>query len=161
MTAFNETKISALQTLTTDTGHINKLEILWLEDETGETGTLNELWHIFWDQQAVTAGPFNQRAAAYLTDQGYTGTLPEMWYQFWAAGGPLAAGSFFLLESGDNLVLEDGSGNLLLEEDNGDAKVSELDALAAEPADTDQFYINDGGVSKRIAWSVIKTAMTT
>lgn len=36
------------------------------------------------------------------------------------------------------------------------SKVSALTALAAEPADTDEFYINDGGVSKRIAWSTIK-----
>lgn len=37
-----------------------------------------------------------------------------------------------------------------------DTKLSALTALATEPADTDQFYINDGGVSKRIAWSTIK-----
>lgn len=37
------------------------------------------------------------------------------------------------------------------------SKVSALTALAAEPADTDEFYINDGGVSKAIAWSVMKT----
>lgn len=36
------------------------------------------------------------------------------------------------------------------------SKLSALAALAVEPADTDEFYINDGGVSKKIAWSVIK-----
>lgn len=40
-------------------------------------------------------------------------------------------------------------------------KLSDLTALAVEPATTDQFYINDGGVSKRIAWSVIKTSAST
>lgn len=36
------------------------------------------------------------------------------------------------------------------------SKVSALTALSAEPADTDEFYINDGGVSKKIAWSTLK-----
>lgn len=42
-----------------------------------------------------------------------------------------------------------------------DTKLSDLTELAVEPADTDQFYINDGGTSKCIAWSVIKTAGTS
>lgn len=37
-----------------------------------------------------------------------------------------------------------------------DTKLSALTALATEPADTDEFYINDGGTSKKIAWSTIK-----
>lgn len=38
-----------------------------------------------------------------------------------------------------------------------DTKLSDLTALAVEPADTDEFYINDGGTSKKIAWSVLKS----
>ena len=34
-----------------------------------------------------------------------------------------------------------------------DSKVSALAELAVEPADTDEFYINDGGVSKRITYA--------
>jgi hypothetical protein len=42
-----------------------------------------------------------------------------------------------------------------------DSKVSALTALAITPDDTDEFYINDGGVSKKIAYSTIKTAFAT
>lgn len=37
-----------------------------------------------------------------------------------------------------------------------DTKLSALTALAVEPADTDELYINDGGTSKKIAWSTVK-----
>lgn len=42
-----------------------------------------------------------------------------------------------------------------------DTKLSALTALATEPADTDEFYINDGGTSKKIAWSTIKAVFAT
>ena len=38
-----------------------------------------------------------------------------------------------------------------------DSKVSALTELAVEPAATDEFYINDGGVSKKILWSTVET----
>lgn len=40
-----------------------------------------------------------------------------------------------------------------------DSKLSALAALSVEPDSTDEFYINDGGVSKYIAWSTLKTAL--
>lgn len=42
-----------------------------------------------------------------------------------------------------------------------DTKLSDLSALGVEPADTDEFYINDGGTSKKIAWSTIKSFFAT
>jgi hypothetical protein len=39
-----------------------------------------------------------------------------------------------------------------------DTKLSALSALAVEPADADEIYINDGGVSKRITYGVLKAA---
>lgn len=42
-----------------------------------------------------------------------------------------------------------------------DTKVSALVELAVEPAATDEFYINDGGVSKKILWSTLETGMWT
>jgi len=40
-----------------------------------------------------------------------------------------------------------------------DAKVSALTELAVQPADTDEYYINDGGVSKRITSLTQRTSM--
>lgn len=40
-----------------------------------------------------------------------------------------------------------------------DSKLSALTALAVEPDATDQLYVNDGGVSKRIAYSVLEAAI--
>lgn len=42
-----------------------------------------------------------------------------------------------------------------------DTKLSALTALAVEMADTDEIYINDGGVSKKQAYSVLKAAFAT
>lgn len=42
-----------------------------------------------------------------------------------------------------------------------DSKVSALTELAVEPDSTDELYINDGGVSKRIKWSTVKSVFTT
>jgi len=39
-----------------------------------------------------------------------------------------------------------------------DSKVSALTELAAQPADSDEFYINDGGVSKRITSLTLRTS---
>lgn len=40
-----------------------------------------------------------------------------------------------------------------------DSKVSALTELAVQPADTDEFYINDGGVSKRITSLTMRTSI--
>jgi len=40
-----------------------------------------------------------------------------------------------------------------------DTKLSALTALAVEPADADEVYINDGGTSKRITYGVLKAAL--
>ena len=40
-----------------------------------------------------------------------------------------------------------------------DTKLSALTALAVEPADADEIYVNDGGVSKRITYGVFKAAL--
>jgi hypothetical protein len=42
-----------------------------------------------------------------------------------------------------------------------DAKVSALTALAVTPADADEFYINDGGVSKKITYGTLKADFAT
>lgn len=115
MTTLSDEMAATLKTLTGETGPTNGLLASWLKTETGQTGHLTELWHHFFDSAGVAAGDFNDRANAYLTSEGYTGTLNEKWVQFWAAGGPSGAASFLLLESGDKLILEDGSGNLLLQ----------------------------------------------
>lgn len=40
-----------------------------------------------------------------------------------------------------------------------DTKLSALTALAVEPGDADELYVNDGGVSKRITYGTFKTAL--
>lgn len=86
----NGLKWDALATLTGATPPItlNELEWLWLSTETGETGPVDGLWHTYWDNAAIPAGPWNDRANAWLTGLGYAGTLDEKWYQLWEAGGP-------------------------------------------------------------------------
>jgi hypothetical protein len=39
-----------------------------------------------------------------------------------------------------------------------DTKLSGLSELAVTPADTDELYVNDGGVSKRLAYGTLKAA---
>lgn len=40
-----------------------------------------------------------------------------------------------------------------------DTKLSALTELAVQPADTDEVYVNDGGVSKRMTWLTARTSL--
>lgn len=115
MTTLNEYKIAALETLTTNTGNVQDLELEWLQTVTGETeGTINDLWMQYLEDLGYTTGNLNDRQMQAWGDLTYTGTWNDRAKQFWAAGGTFAS-SFFLLESGDQLLLE-SSGSLLLEQ---------------------------------------------
>lgn len=111
-----DAKYAALQTLTgLSVGTINDMERQWLLIETGEsTGYINDLYGIYLTGQGYTTGTVSDRMYAFLGGLGYTGTLNDRLYQFWLDGAIAGAG-YLLLEIGDDIVLEDGTGNLLLE----------------------------------------------
>lgn len=99
MATLNEVKRTALLTLTGLTsGTVPELEKAWLVIETGlpDTSSMGELNRAFLEQEGYFTGTNGERWYALLADLGWTGRL--------------------LLESGDLIVLEDGSGFLEMEE---------------------------------------------
>ena len=73
-------------------GQLNSLEPPYVDtlatiDPT--SGTVQDRWMEFWDEEAIGAGNYNDRAFEYLRGKGRTGSLGDMWFQEWQA---LAAG---------------------------------------------------------------------
>lgn len=89
MATLNDVKLTALETLTSNTGHVNDLELEWLQTVTSETtGTINDLWLKFLEDEGYTSGTLQDRQMEYWGDLMYTGTWNDRAIQFWAAGGP-------------------------------------------------------------------------
>ena len=82
----NELKYAALDAFAP--GHLNELEIKWLQSLGHTAGKLNELWIQEFVAGGATLGAWNQMAYEYLGLNGATAdTLSERWYQFWLGGG--------------------------------------------------------------------------
>lgn len=114
MADINDLKLDALNTLGYTTGTVNDREKAWLEALTSSTGDLDDLWMQYMEDLGYTTGTLNDRQMQAWGALTYTGTWNDRAKQFWAAGGTFAS-SFFLLESGDQLLLV-SSGSLLLEQ---------------------------------------------
>ena len=49
----------------------------------------NDLWHLYWDQQLIAPGDFNDRAHDWLNSLGHVESdLPAQWHAYWTANLP-------------------------------------------------------------------------
>lgn len=90
MTTLADSKLSALETLTGNTGHINDLEAEYLVLLGATALTIVDMWHEVFDNAAIPAGQHNDRWMAYMdsilspaTEDAYNDRERE----FWDAGG--------------------------------------------------------------------------
>ena len=89
MTTLSDAKLSALETLTGATGHVNDLEQLYLSQlVTGPavSDTIQDLWDQVFTEAAIPAGQFNDRWFAYMdfilapaTENAYMDRQREYW----------------------------------------------------------------------------------
>ena len=89
MTHRNDDKLSALETLTVSTGHVDDLEKAWLlaTITVPVSDQMNDLWMELFIQEGATATNWNNAADEWLAGLLYTGSLPDKWKAYWAAGG--------------------------------------------------------------------------
>ena len=100
----NDDKLSALETLTGSTGHIDDLENEWLLSEitTPVSVHVNDLWLELFIEKGVSATNINDAAYEWLGDLGYTGALADRWAAYWAAGG--GSGSDNVINGANNVI---------------------------------------------------------
>lgn len=99
MTHRNDSKLSALETLTGNTGNIDDLEMEWLLTVSGSTVTdPNSQWLATFLANGATSTNFNTAASEFLIGLGYTGALPDMWDAYWVAGGGVGAADSLLTD---------------------------------------------------------------
>ncbi len=86
----NDAKHAALLTLlVSPTGQIDDLEYdvlknVFIVGATTGKEHVNDLWHLFWDEQAVAAGQFNDRDYAYMGTQGHVqGQINSRRLSYW------------------------------------------------------------------------------
>lgn len=80
----NDAKYNRLSTILAKDGHIDDLELEWLQSFTGVTALdIEGAWHEFFNTLSIAAGNFNDRAFAWLEGLGRTGSLSDRWYAYW------------------------------------------------------------------------------
>ena len=83
-------------------GHIDDLEVAWLEQQTGQTGQRNDLWLVLFKQNGATSDQWNDAAYEFLKLVGATGEhIDDLWYDFWVnLGGTIGPNVNIVLASG-------------------------------------------------------------
>ena len=91
MSTLNSVKMSALETLTGNTGPVGSLEYEWISGLTGVSNlTLNGQWHKLLTDKGYS-GTLNGMQVAAWKAEGFTGdNRNSLEYQFWDNGGTFA-----------------------------------------------------------------------
>lgn len=86
MSTLPDAKLSALETLTGNTGHVNDLEAEYLVLLGATASTIVDMWHEVFDNAAIAAGQHNDRWMAYMdsilspaTEDQYNDREREYW----------------------------------------------------------------------------------
>ena len=89
MTTLSDAKLTALENLTSNTGHVNDLEAEYLLSiivGTPKGNSIVDLWDTVFDEAAIAAGQFNDRLYAYMdsivapsTFDGFNARTQEYW----------------------------------------------------------------------------------
>lgn len=94
MSQLNDAKLLTLRTQLGLEGHINDLELLWVQALGATSGLIVDAWWEVFDAAAVPAGQFNDRAVAYILAE--VGAPPSedynaYWLHYWenATLGPV------------------------------------------------------------------------
>lgn len=89
----DDKRSALLAALVLTEGHVDDLEILWLQSVGALSNHINDAWlEVFaLELLAAATGNFNTDAYAYLGALGHTGALPDRWASFWAIILPLIA----------------------------------------------------------------------
>jgi len=85
MSNLNDCRLSALQTITGNTGHWQDLFYEALSGTGAET--LNELIFTWLGTQGATQDNLNDRWVDFLLSSGYSGSLSDMKKEWWCDGG--------------------------------------------------------------------------
>jgi len=95
MTTLQDAKLATLQTQLAATGHVNDLELLWVQALGATSGSIVDGWWEVFDAAAIPPGQFNDRAVQYIIS--VVGAPPsedynEYWRHYWlnATLGPVA-----------------------------------------------------------------------
>lgn len=87
MVGIGDAKRSYLLTNGSASANINDMEFEWLGLKIINPTKANELsdrWSQYWDELAVPAGNFNDRAFLWLSSMGHAqDDLPAKWISFW------------------------------------------------------------------------------
>jgi len=113
MSNVNDLKLSALEILTGDTGHINDLTVTWLLTAVLSTvgNNINDLWRQLFLENGATSEDFDTAAYEFLSFLGFTtGDLDQRWYDYWLGGG---GGGAAALRDRDGDAIYDRDGNII------------------------------------------------
>jgi hypothetical protein len=113
MSHVNDLKLSALETLTGTTGHINDLTVTWLLTAVVSAvgNQINDLWRQLFLENGATSEDFNTAASEFLALLGFTsGDLNQNWYDYWSGGG---GGGASALRDRSGAVIRDRDGNII------------------------------------------------
>jgi hypothetical protein len=99
MTTLQDAKLATLQAQLATTGHVNDLELLWVQALGATSGSIVDGWWEVFDAAAIPPGQFNDRAVAYIVS--VAGAPPsddynEHWRHYWlnATLGPAPPPAF-------------------------------------------------------------------
>ncbi len=86
MTTLQDAKLATLEAQLATTGHVNDLELLWVQALGATSGSIVDGWWEVFDAAAIAPGQFNDRAVAYITS--VVGAPPsddynEAWRWYW------------------------------------------------------------------------------
>lgn len=82
----NDAKHNKLSTALAHDGHIDDLELEWLQSFVAVTALdIEGAWHEYFDSLVIATGNFNDRAFTWLGGLGYLGSLSDRWYSYWNA----------------------------------------------------------------------------
>lgn len=108
----NDKKLESLQTsLSVTGGNIDDHEIAWLQSHGATSDQINEAWREVMLLNGASSPNVNDAAKEFLDTIGTPyGHITDSWWWFWTQIGDIGAGigvDNLLLETGDNLLLED------------------------------------------------------
>lgn len=82
------------------TGHINDLEVLWLQSQGATSRQIMDAWDQYFDLQGIAAGMHNDRKFAWLGAMGFTGSLNDRELAFYCGVTPPPVQSDWILANG-------------------------------------------------------------
>lgn len=99
MTTLADAKLTALEAQLATTGHVNDLELLWLQALGATSGSIVDAWWEVFDAAAIPPGQFNDRAVAYIVSVAgapLSDDYNEHWRHYWlnATLGPAPPPAF-------------------------------------------------------------------